>query len=184
MAKTAEIADIIGVSEVSSGAGTIQEYTKYIGEGFKDPRDCSKTEIINGLVAIVEAEGPILVKRVYDIILRSAGIKRLGGQLKNILNEAMETALSRGNVSVDDEKGTSELISMIVRLNDSEEIVVRKRGDRELDEIPLERLLAEKVLPKPISLNDATYKEILSFYKITRLTSHAKETLGNALGSN
>ena len=186
VAKTAEIADIIGVSEVSSGAGTIQEYTKYIGEGFKDPRDCSKTEIINGLVAIVEAEGPILVKRVYDIFLRSAGIKRLGGQLKNILNEAMETALSRGNVSVDDEKGTSELISMIVRLNDSEEIVVRKRGDRELDEIPLReiRALAEKVLPKPISLNDATYKEILSFYKITRLTSHAKEILGNALGSN
>ena len=98
MAKTAEIADIIGVSEVSSGSGTIQEYTKYIGEGFKDPRDCSKSEIINGLVAIVEAEGPILVKRVYDIFLRSAGIKRLGGQLKNILNEAMETALSHGEM--------------------------------------------------------------------------------------
>ena len=41
-----------------------------------DPRETTLDRVAEGLCRIVQAEGPVLAKRAYDVYLRGCGIKR------------------------------------------------------------------------------------------------------------
>ena len=48
----------------------------------------SISETVDSFDLIIEAEGPIIAKRAYDVYLRGCGIRRLGGELKSTMNQA------------------------------------------------------------------------------------------------
>ncbi len=155
---------------------SLTSYTSFDGSDLEDPSsaNCSNNKVAEGLSRIVEVEGPMLAKRAYDVYLRACGIKRLGGQLKKIMNRAMQHATRAGKIEREDEWGKGGVIYLIVRAQGSPKIKPRKKGPRDLEEIPASELLTVARLVKKTSSemgDEAHIRDILECYGLKRLTS-------------
>ena len=111
-------------------------YSEFEGQAGPDPRNATIAQVTEGLCRIIQEEGPILAKRAYDTYLRGCGIRRMGGDLKRMMNKALSEAIRKGLIVKQDEWGKGGSIHSIVRLPDTPPVVVRERGSRSFDEIP------------------------------------------------
>src|SRR5262245_25635405 len=111
-------------------------YVAYDGPAGEDPRTVNTGAVAEGLCRIIEVEGPMLAKRAYDIYLRGCGIKRMGNELRSILNKALANAIRQGRVLSEDETGKRGLLYSVVRMKGSPPIKLRSRGLRTFEEIP------------------------------------------------
>jgi very-short-patch-repair endonuclease len=159
----------------------VDEYVSYEGVAGPDPRTVSMGVVADGLVCIIEVEGPVLAKRAYDIYLRGCGIKRLGGELKSTMNKALMSAVRQGLVISVNEPGESGLIFSTVRIKDSPPIRPRRRGPRTFEEIPPGELrhIGQQVLePGQVELgSDEHLRTILDVFDLKRLTTQVGTTL-------
>jgi len=169
--------------DVSSASNL--EYTEYAGGKTRDPRIAELDEIVNGLVAIIEVEGPILAKRAYDIYLRSCGIKRLGHELKSTMNKALAEAIRQGLVVHENEIEEHGYILSTVRASGANPIKVRTRGTRDLEEIPSSELqvVGRKLLvgKEYESGSDEHLRDILEFFDLKRLTTQSGSFILSAM---
>ena len=115
-------------------------------------------------------------ERAYDIYLRSCGIKRMGKELKRIMNKALHNAIRQGHVVAEDELiNTKGLIHAVVRTAGRPPLVLRERGPRTFEEIPPSELLAvSHVVCKDDSFrrgSDAHLHAILKVFDLKRLTT-------------
>jgi|TARA_B110000196_G_C20779872_1_gene490535 hypothetical protein len=99
------------------------------------------------------------------------------------MNQAMNLVIQSGNILKEDENEKGGIIGCVVRSNGSPSVVVRELGPRNLDEIPPSELtaVARKVLSEPIKPDEKSFRAILDFYGLTRLTAHGRELLGEIL---
>lgn len=159
----------------SSSPILFSDYKSFEGPPFRDPRNTEIYEIAEGLCSIIEVEGPVLVKRSYDVYLRGCGIKRMGRELKSIMNKALLYAVRQCWVVLEDELNTKEYIHSIVRLTDTSPIILRKRGPRSFEEIPpSEILVASHIALKESSFHkgsDEHLHAILEMFDLKRLTA-------------
>ncbi len=150
-------------------------YTPFEGVAGPDPRSTDYDQVTQGLIRIIQTEGPMLVKRAYDIYLRGCGIARMGGKLKRALDRSLLKSIRQELVVQEDESGTSDLVDGIVRLRSVTPVVVRERGPRSFNEIPPSelQLVARRLLENdPSGLergSDAHLKQILAFFDLQRL---------------
>ena len=131
-----EVPPIIPNDQKPLKPGLIFPYHVFKGPDFRDPREINSDEVSDGLCQIIEVEGPILAKRAYDLYLRGCGIKRMGKELKRLMNKSLQKAVSQRRVVVEDELDKKGYLQSIVRLVDTPPIVLRERGPRTLEEIP------------------------------------------------
>ena len=128
----------------------------------------------------------MLAKRSYDIYLRGCGIHRMGGPLKRAMNRALQHAIRKGHIAMEDESGKGGLVYSIVRSASALPVLVRDRGPRDFEEIPpselqlVARRLAESEGLEPGS--DAHLRVVLDFFDLKRLTVHVGITLLDILG--
>jgi hypothetical protein len=110
------------------------------------------------LCRIIEAEGPIIAKRAYDIYLRGCGIKRLGPELKSQMNRALSNAIRQGKVISENEPRVSGLLfSTIKKQRKSANTRLRCRGPRTFEEIPPAELrAASKLVSETLHLEPGT----------------------------
>ena len=150
-------------------------YQAYSGQSFPDPRNASHGEIADGLCQIIEVEGPILVKRAYDIYLRGCGIKRMGAGLKSLMNKAFQKAVQQGLVIVEDELNRKGFIKAYVRTKGTPPIQLRERGPRTLEEIPPSEILVASHITLEKGLfqegSDEHLHAILGLFNLKRLTT-------------
>ena len=151
------------------------EYEKYEGPHFGDPRSAEVEEIAKGLCAIIQVEGPMPAKRVYDIYLRGCGIKRLGRELKRTMNSALQNVVRQRQVIIEDELNTKGYLHAIVRAVNTPQIILRKRGPRSFEEIPpSEILVVSELVAKEFAFrigSDEHLRAILDFFDLKRLTA-------------
>lgn len=114
----------------------LSDYAEYAGPAGNDPRSVSADVVSEGIVRIIEVEGPVVAKRVYDIYLRGCGIKRMGHELKRTMNKALAHAIRQGRVVSEDEAAKSGLLFSVVRTKGSRPVRLRSRGPRSFEEIP------------------------------------------------
>ncbi len=156
-------------------------YAAYNGAIGEDPRTISTGMVAEGLIRIIEVEGPMLAKRAYDIYLRGCGIKRMGHDLKSTMNKALANAIRQERVVSEDEMGKNGLIFSVVRVKGSPHIKLRNRGSRTFDEIPPSELqvvanyLAELHNFEPGS--DEHLRAVLECFYLKRLTTQVGTTL-------
>jgi len=159
----------------------LAEYTHYAGPACHDPRTTNEQQIADDLLRIIKAEGPIQVKRAFDIYLRSCGIKRMGHELRDSLLAAVVSLKSSIMLSSHKYKADDDELSEIVWTQDTPAEVVRKRGDRSLEEIPLGELFAIAQLvassKKLESGSEEHLRAILEVLDLKRLTSNAEGIL-------
>jgi len=153
----------------------------------EDPRTVSAGQVADGLCRIIEVEGPMLAKRAYDIYLRGCGIRRMGGELRRIMNRALSAAIRQGRILSEDEHKKGGLLYSIVRTKRVAPLKLRQRGPRTYDEIPPSELLAVgRYLAERDRLDlssDEHLRAILEAFDLKRLTTQVGTNLLEILGS-
>jgi hypothetical protein len=155
---------------------SLADYVSFKGQAGPDPRTVSLGAVAEGLCRIIEAEGPMVAKRAYDIYLRGCGIKRLGPELKSTMNKALSSAIRQGRVISENEPGVSGLLFSAIRIKASPPIRLRCRGPRTFEEIPPAELrAASKLVSETLHLEHL--RAILEYFDLKRLTAQVGTTL-------
>jgi len=157
------------------------DYVEYAGLPGNDPRSVNAHIVSECIVRIIEVEGPVLAKRVYDIYLRGCGIKRMGHELKSTMNKALADAIREKRVVYENEATERGLLFSVVRVNGSPPIKLRTRGPRSFEEIPPSELqvVAKYLLDRHSfpSGSDEHLRAILECFDLKRLTTQVGTTL-------
>lgn len=162
-----------------SGDGSLQfnDYQEYSGPPGGDPRIVNMSLVSEGIVRIVEVEGPIVVKRAYDIYLRACGIQRMRSEVSSTMNRALAHAIRQGRLVAENESSESGLLFSVARVSGSLPIVLRRRGPRSLQEIPPSEVqVVAMYLAERHDLafgSDEHLRAILECFDLKRLTTQA-----------
>jgi len=171
------------VSSVRSQDGDLpfSDYVEYAGPPGNDPRSANAHVVSEAIVRIIEVEGPVVVKRIYDIYLRGCGIRRMGHELKSTMNKALWHVIRQGCVVSEDEAAKSGILSSVVRVKGSPPIRLRSRGPRSFEEIPPSEL---QVVARYLSArngfapgSDEHLRAVLEYFDLKRLTTQVGTTL-------
>ena len=182
-----EVAPPTATPPVSQAAKVpFNHYVEYAGPRGDDPRDCSLQQVSEGIIRIVDAEGPVIAKRVYDIYLRSCGIKRMGHELRTSLNGALAIAIQQKHLIAVQEGQETDPVFSVVRAMETPPVRLRTRGSRSLEEIPLSELqLVSRYLQQRRDLKSGSeehLRAILECLELKRLTTQAGTILQEAMG--
>src|SRR5262249_5735851 len=157
-------------------------YVEYSGPPWNDPRGVGTSVVSEGILRIVEVEGPVIAKRAYDIYLRGCGIRRMGHELKSTMNKALAHALRQGCLASENEVTESGLLFSVVRVNGSPPIKLRTRGPRSFEEIPPSELqvVAMYLVERDgfSSGSDEHLRAVLECFELKRKTRQVGRTVG------
>ncbi|MEQ1897626.1 MAG: AAA domain-containing protein [Vicinamibacterales bacterium] len=173
----------VHVSLTGSRDGNLpfSDYVEYTGIPGNDPRTVTLPRVSEGLVRIVEVEGPVVAKRAYDIYLRGCGIKRMSHELKSTMNKALAHAIREQLLVSANEAGERGLLFSVVRVTGSPSIKLRTRGARSFEEIPPSELqvVARYLLDRHgvPSGSDEHLRAVLECFDLKRLTTQVGTTL-------
>jgi very-short-patch-repair endonuclease len=174
-----------GLFDSSPAGAFLADYVAFRATTVPDPRTVSVGVVADSLCQIIDAEGPMIAKRAFDIYLRGCGIKRLGGELKSTMNRALATAVRQGRVVSENPPGRSGLMSSTVRRKGAPAVNPRRRGPRSFDEIPLGELRAVGVYLSDILVmtpgSDEHLRAILESFDLRRLTPQVSTAIRKAL---
>jgi hypothetical protein len=95
------------------------DYAEYAGPAGDDPRSANANAVSEGIIRIIEAEGPVVAKRAYDIYLRGCGIQRMGHELKSTMNMALADGIRQQRLVSESEGTEGGLPFSIVRVKGS-----------------------------------------------------------------
>ena len=142
----------------------------------------------DGLYRIVREEGPVQSKRLFDIYLRSCGIKRMGHELRDSLLSALNSLLQLNALNSHSYLPGDDKLNDIVWLALSPPEIVRTRGDRSLEEIPFGELRSvyELVVARiGVNKEEEDYmREMLDLLDLKRLTSLAESILKRVISGD
>jgi very-short-patch-repair endonuclease len=144
------------------------------------PHTASPAEVMQGLLEIIDAEGPVVCRRAYTLYNRACGGNRLGRQTVKIMNRAVSRAIRLGRLMHAEGRAVAE---QIVQTVGRPLVVPRMRGPRRLDEIPPSEIAAVRAA---IQANHASWDEELivrrlaQFYRVSRLTTQIRKILSRS----
>ncbi|GAA2014725.1 hypothetical protein JL107_08640 [Nakamurella flavida] len=110
-------------------------YRTWTPEPVPPVSDVALPAVVQGLAAIVAAEGPLHAGRAYQLYVQASGGHRVGREIRRILDGAVDEAVRQGAVDrvQDAYTRTSEATLF---LPGAPSVQVRERGPRSLSEIP------------------------------------------------
>ena len=162
----------------------LEPYTAWPERPLGDPRATPRRDIMNGLLEITGAEGPLTATRLYSLYNRAAGGRKLTSVARAPLSSATYWLAQERRIVLTRERDIAWQGDDLVRLPDSPAVRVRELGPRTLEEAPLDEI-AELVrrLRATRGISDATQlkRAVLAAYGLLRLTSRADEYLGLAV---
>ncbi|MGW3547011.1 AAA domain-containing protein [Janibacter hoylei] len=104
--------------------------------------DATRDELIEGLVSIVSAEGPLTGERLIRCYVVASGGKRVGKLIAKELNSAVTRAERTGLIVSDNPLQEPGIKPKTFRLADQPVVSLRSLGPRTLDEVPPAELAA------------------------------------------
>ncbi|MHB1242576.1 MAG: helix-turn-helix domain-containing protein [Gaiellaceae bacterium] len=100
-----------------------------------DPRHVEPRALLESLLEIVAAEGPVMGARVYGLRLAAAGLEETR-DLRSLLNRGTAALARAGRLIDENETGEQTQKYRILRLPDQAAVVPRVLGDRRLWQVP------------------------------------------------
>lgn len=136
--------DASATSDVDARSAPGAELPPYIGyDGTVVPAALAQPdEIIDGLLAIVAVEGPILGHRLHSVYVQSSDGMRVGHQIAQSLNSAISSAVRRGRLVREDPLGEAGVRPTTLRLPEQPPVLMRQLGPRRFEHIPPSELAA------------------------------------------
>ncbi|MEX2649578.1 MAG: DUF4011 domain-containing protein [Alphaproteobacteria bacterium] len=148
-----------------------------------DPRTAPPAAIDRSLLEIVTVEGPVTTLRASRTYARACGILRVGKQVRQMLNHSVNRLQRTARIKIDGATDRSGFSEAVLRLPESPEVVLRQRGPRAFEEIPLDELSAHFARAKRLGgLDDeAANRAVLEGFGLTRMTTRVREIFAHAL---
>ncbi|MEU8631949.1 AAA domain-containing protein [Amycolatopsis sp. NPDC048633] len=137
----------------------------------------SRTELLDGLVRIVEAEGPVLGGRLQTAYVRASGAVRVTKLVASEVNKAIAQAVREGQLVEDNPLSERGIKPRTYRLPDQPEVRLRLLGPRSFDEVPPSELAAlfDYVTERDGNLGEeALQRAVLELLGLKRLTDNVK----------
>jgi hypothetical protein len=163
---------------------TLDPYDAWQAHQVGDPRNTPRPQIMQTMLEIAEAEGPLTATRAYSLYNRASGGRKLTSIAKAPLSSAIYWLAREEKLTLTREADIPWQGDDMIRLPDQPAVRVRELGPRSLDEVPLDEIAelvklirASRGTSDPAELKRA----ILSAYGLVRLTSKADEYLGLAI---
>ena len=142
--------------------------------------EATSAELMDELVAIVEAEGPVLGERLHQAHVRASGGQRVGRQIAHALNSALLRAKNQGLLIEDDPLSESGVKPKTFRLPSQPQYIVRTLGPRILEQVPpleLAEVLAAVGGQRGWLDEELVFRGVLERYGIRRFTPNAASHL-------
>ena len=139
--------------------------------------------IVEGIVDIVTGEGPVVTDRVYELYVRASGGHRVTKPVREALDRATSTALSKGLLEQIRDNMTNHSVRTLY-LPGTPSVILRQRGDRELEHIPPTEVavVARHVLDHDPGIDDGELRRLLlNALERVRLTSNASVFLDDCI---
>jgi dethiobiotin synthetase len=163
----------------------LESYTAWEARPVGDPRATPRASIMEAMLEIVGAEGPMTASRAYALYNRASGGRKLTSVARAPLSSSIYWLAQERKVVLVRKDEIPWQDDDVVRMPDSPAVRVRELGPRTLEEVPLDEI-AELVrrLRAAGAANDGAEakRAVLNAYGLVRLTSRADEYLGLALG--
>ncbi|MDX8411596.1 MAG: DUF559 domain-containing protein [Mariprofundaceae bacterium] len=163
------------------------EYKHWASHPLTDPRNEGLFhKVVDGLIEIIEAEGPMYCHRAYHLYAHACGIHKVGRLIRSTFDRAVNRGVTIGNLLIDKQQGPNApdgYLNCIVRVSDAPEMKLRTRGGRTFEEMPLNEIAAlMDLIAKQLSIHEEEqlFREVLDRYKIRRLTTKARSILESA----
>jgi dethiobiotin synthetase len=168
----------------AAAAVTLDPYDAWQPRQVGDPRNTPRPQIMQTMLEIVDAEGPMTATRAYALYNRAAGGRKLTSVAKAPLSSAIYWLAREEKLTLTREADIPWQGGDMVRLPDQPAVRVRELGPRSLDEVPLDEI-AEliRLIRGTGASSDPTElkRSVLNAYGLVRLTSRADEYLGLAI---
>jgi hypothetical protein len=143
--------------------------------------DSDHDEVLDGLLDIVEVEGPITVDRLCQLYLAATGAKRAAAAARVALEAAVDRAVTAGDLSAVADGAEGE--DRTVHLPGGPPVIVRRLGSRTVTEVPrseLHRLLTD-VDPGLVERRDDARQAVRTVLGLTRLAGKAATWIDESL---
>jgi serine/threonine protein kinase len=164
---------------IETPAVELEPYRTWVAHPLPDVLSASQRQVIEGLIDIVTAEGPMVSSRAYELYVRVSGGRRVGQRMKSKMNRAMAAAVRARRLHQLEEPQTWQMNATVCS-PESPAVVVRARGDRALEHIPRSEVaeLMRRILAAQPDLDDEALKRaVLSMYGRVRMTRAAADLL-------
>jgi dethiobiotin synthetase len=148
-----------------------------------DPRSTPRPQIMDVMLEILLAEGPMTASRAYSLYNRASGGRKLTSVARAPLSSAAYWLAREGKLTLTREADIPWQGDDVLRLPDQPPVRVRELGPRDLDEVPLDEIAELVGRMRANGTTEATElkRTVLSTYGLKRLTAHADEYLGLAI---
>jgi hypothetical protein len=163
---------------------SLDPYESWRAHVVGDPRDTPRPRIMEDLLGIVAAEGPMTASRAYALYNRASGGRKLTTVARGPLSSAAHWLAKEEKLSVTTEADAPWQGDDVLRMPDAPAVRLRELGPRTLEEVPLDEIaeLIRRIRTTHRIDGDAALKRaVLSTYGLKRLTGKADDYLGLAL---
>ena len=163
---------------------TLDPYDAWQPRQVGDPRNTPRPQIMQTMLEIIDAEGPMTATRAYSLYNRAAGGRKLTSVAKAPLSSAVYWLAREQKLTLTREADIPWQGDDMVRLPDQPPVRVRELGPRALDDVPLDEIAAlVKLIRGANGTSDPTElkRAVLNTYGLVRLTSRADDYLGLAI---
>lgn len=155
-------------------------YVAWEARPVADPRSAGADARMPVLTEIVEAEGPMLAKRAFDLYTRASGGKKTTTAVKAPLAGAAWRLKIQGRLAIGREDATTIEDDDVLRAAGSPPVVVRELGPRTLEEVPIDEVAELIRMLEGTGAQDLK-RAVLDTYGLIRLTARADQILEQAL---
>ena len=136
---------------------------------------------MEGLLSIVETEGPVLASRAYHLYANAAGLRRVGTTLRSAFNKAAWKGKREGRLELEKADDDQEpMLNAILRPAGSPLIRPRTAGGRSMGEIPDSEItwfMQFYIAEQPDIGDEDLYRHILDHYGLRRLRGPTRDRL-------
>ena len=162
----------------------LEPYTEWVERPTGDPRSTPRPRIMEAMLEIIDAEGPMRAGRAYAVYNRASGGKKLTTTARAPLSSSVYWLAQERKIALTRRDEIPWQDDDLVRMPDTPAVRVRELGPRSLEDVPLDEIaeLMKRLRDSRGVRGDAELKRaVLQTYGLVRLTTRADEYLGLAL---
>ena len=168
---------------VVRGEVPLEPYRAWEPRPTGDPRSTPRPRIMEAMLEIIAAEGPMLAARAYALYNRASGGKKLTTTARAPLSSAVNWLGQERKITLTRKAEAPWQDDDSVRMPDQPAVRVRELGPRTLEEVPLDEIaeLMRRLRAAGYADDESGLKRaVLTTYGLVRLTQRADEYLGLA----
>lgn len=172
-----EIPPATADSAVPSTVSILLAPYEQFGQSVVQVAVASRRELVDGLVRLVEIEGPVMGGRLHTAYVRASGAVRVTKQVASELNKAISQAVREGRLMEDNPLGESGIKPRTYRLPGQPAVRPRQLGPRSFDELPpaeLAALLDRVAAGDRTTDEEALQRAALELLSLKRLTENVR----------